>query len=197
MVFLPGRRALLEPHCGIDLMQKKIAAVARADDCLRRRGVTGDHNAPVGGVKPVAVRKIPGAVCDGKSSHFDVGVLVDNARMNLMRVDVICLRVSVLQTVNANIHVFYISGLNVARHSCNAQRPVEFQRSGTALDGWTEVEVREAGCVVRMQVRGKDDLQVPGGERGDVLVTGGSGGATNHSRAEIDKISSAVYDDGN
>jgi hypothetical protein len=48
-----------------------------------------------------------------------------------------------------------------------------------------------------MQVRGEDHLEIFRRERGDVLVSGGGSGATNHSRAEIDKVSGAVYDNGN
>ena len=87
-------------------MHQKIAAVAGTDNVLCRAGVTGDHDAAVGSVKAVSIRKIPGAVRDGKGTHSYVCVFVDDAGMNLMRVDVICLRVSVFQAVDPNVEVF-------------------------------------------------------------------------------------------
>ena len=113
-----------------------------------------------------------------------------------MRVDVIRLRVSVLQAVDANVDVFYISRLNMARHVGDSGRAIEFQRSGTAFHGGSEIKVRQAGSVVRMQVRGKNDFEILWRERGNVLVAGGSSGATHHARTKVDEISGAIHDHG-
>ena len=61
-------------------MHQEIAAVAGAGNCLRGSRVTGDHDAAVCGVKTVSIRKIPGAVSHGKSTHGDIRVFVDDAR---------------------------------------------------------------------------------------------------------------------
>ncbi len=171
--------------------------MASADDCLRGSRVTGDHDAAVCRIKTIAIRKIPCAMRHGKSAHGNVRVFVNDSRMNLMRVDVICIRVSVFQAVDANVHVFYISRLNVARHRGDAGRAIEFQRSGTAFYGRSEIKIGQASSVVRMQVRGKDDFQIFWRERDDVLVAGGSSGASHHARTKVDKISGAVHHHGN
>src|SRR5579864_6082448 len=98
-------------------MHQQIAAMAGAGDCLSRSRITGDHYAAVRGVKTVSIRKIPGAMRDGKSADGNIGVLIDDPRMNPMGVDAICLGVAVLQAMYANVHVFYICGLNVACHA--------------------------------------------------------------------------------
>jgi len=170
--------------------------MAGAGNCLRGSRVTGDHDAAVCGIKTVAIRKIPGAVSDGKSAHGDIRVFIDNAGMNFMRIDVICVGVSVFQTVDANVDIFYISGLYVARHGSDARRAIEFQRSGTAFDRRCEIEVRQAGSMVRVQVRGEDDFQVLWRERGDVLVSGGSSGAADHAGTEVNEIGLAIHHHG-
>ena len=65
-----------------------------------------------------------------------------------------------VKDVNAgvNVHVLYIGGLNVARHIRDTGRAIEFQRSGPAFHGGSEIKIRQAGGVVRMQVRGKYDF---------------------------------------
>src|ERR1041385_7211856 len=188
MILLPRRCALLEPGSRIHLMQKKIAAMTGAGDCLRGSSVAGDYDAAAGGIKAVAIRKIPGAVGHGKGSDFYVGVLIDKAGLDFMRVDLIGSAVAVLQTFRANGHVLYIRGLYVGGHIGDAWRTVEFQRARTAFDGGSEIEIRQARRVVRVEVRGEDDFQVLWRERGDVLVAGGSGGATHHARAEINEV---------
>src|SRR5690349_24993325 len=124
-------------------MYKKIAAVAGAGDGLSGSGVTGDHNAAIGGIETVSIRKIPSAVGHGKGSHFDICILVDKARLDFMRVDLIGRAVAVLQTFGPNSYIFYVSCLYVGGHSGDAGRAVEFQRSGTAFDGGSEIKVRQ------------------------------------------------------
>ena len=171
--------------------------MAGAGDCLRRSRVARDHDTAVGGVKAVSKREVPSAMGDGESTHGNIRVFVNNSRMNLMRVDVIRLGVSVLQAVDTNVDVFHIGRLNVACHAGDSRWAVEFQRSGTAFHGGREIEIRQTGGVVGMQVRGENDFEVLGRERVDVFVAGGSGGASHHSGAEIDEIGCAVHDHGN
>src|SRR5689334_12431389 len=120
-------------------MQKKIATVAGAGNCLRGSRVAGDHNAAVGGIKAVSISKIPGAVSDGEGSHFDVGILIDKARLDFMRVDLIGSSVSVFQTFSANGHVLYVSCLYVGGHIGDAGRAVELQRSRPAFHSGREI----------------------------------------------------------
>src|ERR1044071_2528741 len=178
-------------------MHQKIAAVAGAGDGLSGSGVTGDHDAAVRGIKAVSIRKVPGAVSHGKGSDVDVGVLIDKAGMNLMRVDLVGIAVAVLQTFGPNSYVLYVSCLYVGGHIGDAVRTVEFKRSRPAFDGGSEIEIRQSSRVVRMKVRSESDLQVLWGERGDVLVACGSGGTTHHARAEVNEIGRPIYHYGN
>src|SRR6476469_1676690 len=116
MVFLPLGRALLKPRGGIYLVHQEIAPMAGASNCLRRSRVTGDHNAAVCSVEAISIRKIPRAVSYSESVHRDIGIFVNHSWLNLMRVDVICLGVSTLQSVDAYVGVFHISRLNMPRH---------------------------------------------------------------------------------
>src|SRR5690348_786533 len=109
-------------------MQKKVASVASAHDCLRRSRIAGDHDAAVCEVKTISIRKIPAAVGHGKGSYFDVGVLIDNARLDFMRVDHIGSAATVFQTFSSNGHVLYVSCLYVSGHIGDSGRTVEFQR---------------------------------------------------------------------
>ncbi len=110
-----------------------------------------------------------------------------------MRVDVVSLRVSVLQSVDANVHIFDISRLNMPRHARDSGRAVEFQRSRTALHSGREIEIGKAGSMVRMQVRGKNDFEILGGERRDIFVASGSSSASHHAWTKVDEIRGAIY----
>jgi hypothetical protein len=84
----------------------------------------------------------------------------------------------------------------VSRHIRDARRAIEFQRSGPAFHGGSEIKIGQAGSVVRMQVRGKYDPEIFWRERGNGLVSGGSGGATYHAGTKVNEISGAIHHDG-
>ena len=50
--------------------------------------------------------------------------------------------------------------------------------------------------MVRMQVRGKNDLEIPWGERVDVFFAGGSSGTAHYARPEVNKVRRAIYNHG-
>src|SRR5262249_31354848 len=128
----------------------------------------------------------------GKGPYYDIRVFIDDAGLDLMRVDAISAEVAALQTLGPNGDVFDVCCLDMARHGGNTRRPVELQRSRPALDGGAQIEIGQAGSVVGMQVRGESNFKVGGRKSGELLLARGRGRPAHHSRAEIDEISSAV-----
>jgi hypothetical protein len=91
-------------------MNQHVAAIAIFGDGRTRRGISSDDDPAARRIESIAERLWPGAVSHQKSLHFDFGILVYQAGLDLVRVDAIAGRVAVLQTAYADGDVFLIGG---------------------------------------------------------------------------------------
>src|SRR6516225_5018001 len=79
------------------LVDQNITAIASFDRLVRRIGIAGDDNTTVWGVESVSVTLH--SVFRGERGHRDLGVFVDHAGLDFMRIHLPAVRDTALQSV--------------------------------------------------------------------------------------------------
>ena len=187
--------ALVVAELRVNFVHQHVAAVAVFDDARARRAIAGKHDDFVGRLEPVAVGLAPGAVVHEESFHGYVLVLVDNTRLDLVRVHFVAGPVAVLQAVRANVDVFAVSHQDVIGHGFEPGGTKNFERLFPPEHPRTEDEVRVAERVIGMQVSDESSLELGNCETGHALSERG-GSAADDAGTAIDNVRSVIDDDG-
>ena len=113
-------------------MHQHVAAVAGVSHGVAGARVAGDHDRPIAGLKTVAVRVRPFAMRHLERGHRDEVVVIDDARGHVMADGAVSRLVRRLASVQANIDVLGVRGLEMLDHRTRPRRTVDVQRSGSA-----------------------------------------------------------------
>ena len=112
---------------------------------------------------------------DGESSDGHILVLVDDSGLDLVGLKFVSQGLAMLEAVDANLVVFRIGCLDVIGHIADTRRSVKLQGPISPNDSRGQIQVRQAGGVVRVQVRTESNGQIGSLQRLDTFASGGSG----------------------
>src|SRR6185436_10955337 len=156
----------LRPH----LMDQHVAAVALLDDRFARAGVAADHDGAVGGLEPITA---------AEGDDRDLVVPVGETRCDLVRI---------------HLHSIVPRREDVLGQPADARRPVNLERLLASKLRGREHQLRIAGRVIELELRGERVREIDWIECCDAFLMRRRDPADD-ARTEVDQVRPAIDDD--
>jgi hypothetical protein len=176
-----------------NLMQQNIASIASVHHFIRRRCISRNHNLPIAGRERVPIRLFPYPMLNRKRSNRNVCVAIHNSRPNLMYLDLVSSRVSLLQSPPPNLNVFRPGLLDVRSHILKPTRTISLQGFFSPQHPRRKNQIRIPQRVIRMQMSDKNNLQFLSLQSRNPIPFRRCR-PSHHSRSAVDQISPIIHD---